>query len=174
MKRLKGRVRWNEANLSEIEANKVVRKKIDEPKTPYHPMIEEDGFPSATPGTAKTIDYAAHAEALRNALSKVAPSQKHFSPFGAWASSGEEGETGEKDQGFAKQRDDASFTESRRAHYDEFKKVKELQQELCFLNDEHNKGIHNSGSCSSLSIKAREIHIEDSDEILRIIDIEEY
>lgn len=57
------------------------------------------GFPSATPGTAKTIDYAAHAEALRNALSKVALSQKHFSPLGGWASSGEEGETGEKDQG---------------------------------------------------------------------------
>ncbi|XP_042432773.1 uncharacterized protein LOC122019367 [Zingiber officinale] len=66
------RVRWNEENLYEIEANKPVRQKITEPKTPYHPMVDDDVSDSET------------------------------------------------------DRSRLSFKEHRKAHYDEYRKVKEL------------------------------------------------
>lgn len=107
----RGRVRWDEANLNEINTNKPVRKKIDEPKTPYHPILGEDGkeynYSSSRGSTyqqfcfwnlhkwfdviynffkgssssprwdsSDSISYAAHAEAVRIALNKLAVTQK--------------------------------------------------------------------------------------------------
>ncbi|XP_031251775.1 protein phosphatase inhibitor 2-like [Pistacia vera] len=79
---MKGRVRWDEANLNEINTNKPIRKKLDEPKTPYHPILGEDGCSSPESDSSDSISYAAHAEAVRIALNKVALTQNRSAQFG--------------------------------------------------------------------------------------------
>ncbi|KAL8141526.1 hypothetical protein V2J09_014558 [Rumex salicifolius] len=109
----KGHVKWDESNLVEIERNKPVRQKITEPKTPYHPMIDDDD----------DDDDVEHAEAA----SRASSSNEYTKVSGGWTSSEDdvddigEGEGSEPDKS-------NNFKEQRRSHYDEFWKVKELRK----------------------------------------------
>ncbi|KAL5195192.1 Protein phosphatase inhibitor 2 [Glycine soja] len=122
-----GRVRWNEDNIGEIEANKPVRQKITEPKTPYHPMIDDDSSPSPVQGDFDEYngdkDHSANAEqtGFKNG---ACCNRKGTRQSDGWTSSEDEAEETEEDE----EDRSLSFKEHRKAHYDEFLKVKELQQ----------------------------------------------
>ncbi|XP_038993557.1 protein phosphatase inhibitor 2-like [Hibiscus syriacus] len=129
------RVRWNEENLGEIEANKPVRQKITEPKTPYHPMIDDDDG-SLSPRGRSFNDCVTDmdAEELHSALKDVASSsRKTKGQSGGWSSSDDEADPMDHED---EDRNGRSFKEQRKAHYDEYLKIKELRRKGSFLEDE--------------------------------------
>ncbi|KAK2973079.1 hypothetical protein RJ640_023009 [Escallonia rubra] len=164
----RGRVRWDESNLGEIEANKPVRQKITEPKTPYHRMIEDDGSlsPIRSSFEGGTGD-AMHADAIRSALKDVASSSTKNIRRSGWTSSEDEGEAMDQDDEDSDSERSTSFREQRRAHYDEFRKVKELRRKgslLEYASDEDMDGEKKDGRCdssSSLTAGVKDIDIEE-------------
>ncbi|XP_006647468.1 protein phosphatase inhibitor 2-like [Oryza brachyantha] len=114
-KKPRDHVKWDEDNLNDIESTKPVREKITEPKTPYHPMVDEDDGPvSPQRSIGESVGKSSpHADAIKNALMEAVSSGK-FSARDSWEPCSNEEE----------QRTD--FEEHRKAHYDEFRKMKEM------------------------------------------------
>ena len=107
-------MKWNEENLNDIESTKPVREKITEPKTPYHSMIDEDdGTVSPRRTIEESVDKSIHADAIKTALMEAVSSGKLSAREHLESCSNEEG---------------TDFEEQRKAHYDEFRKMKELRR----------------------------------------------
>ncbi|XP_010482567.1 PREDICTED: protein phosphatase inhibitor 2-like [Camelina sativa] len=138
----RGRVQWDEANIVEIESNKPVRQKITEPKTPYHPMIDDDGSLSPRGRSFdECVDDMQRAEELRNSLKDAAASSSRNSSQGSggggWSSSDEEeADPMDQDEEVPENGKNARFNAHRKAHYDEFRKVKELRSSGSFYEEE--------------------------------------
>lgn len=145
-----------------------MRQKITEPKTPYHPMIDDDGSLSPRRGSFDdVVGEAMRAEELRTALDTVASSSRNAGRrSGGWTSSEDEADPMEQDEDSESDRN-ASFREQRRAHYDEFRKVKEFRRKGSFFEDEDDENGVNKrrdercDSSSSLSAGVKDIDIEE-------------
>ncbi|KAG6487459.1 hypothetical protein ZIOFF_056045 [Zingiber officinale] len=116
-------------------------------------MIDDDGSLSPKRAFDECMDNSAHAEALTTALNDVASSSR--SSNGDWTSSEEETDAMEEDDVFLDKafeyyilnsEADAprlSFNDHRKAHYDEFHKVKELLRAGSFAQDDEDAGEAN-------------------------------
>ncbi|KAI7748386.1 hypothetical protein M8C21_013504 [Ambrosia artemisiifolia] len=169
MSRRRG-VRWDEANLEEIEAHKPVRQKITEPKTPYHPMVDYDGSLSPIRSSSQEglgDKNAVDAEAIRFKLNEVASSSSNSnSNCSGWTTSDDdEADAMDQDEDGAAGKS-VKFMEHRRAHYDEYRKVKELQRKGSLVEESSNDAEETiekqSSSSSSIVAGVGDIDITDS------------
>ncbi|KAJ4706063.1 protein phosphatase inhibitor 2-like [Melia azedarach] len=118
-------------------------------------MIDDEDSPSPRRGSfdefIDSMGDAMDAEELRTALNDVASSSRKTTGKSGWTSSEEEADPMEEED---EDTGGMSFREHRKAHYNEFLKVKELRQKGSVLDDEEEDDAsakENDGTCDSSS-----------------------
>ncbi|XP_019452809.1 PREDICTED: protein phosphatase inhibitor 2-like [Lupinus angustifolius] len=135
-----GHVKWDEANITEIEVNKPVRQKITEPKTPYHHdmIIEEEGSPSPERGGLHECNDDENCPTIQTAFNDSGYCSRK--DIDGWTSSEDEAREDDEDKSL-------SFEEHRRVHYDEFRKVKELRKKSVIENESDEDNNNREDKC---------------------------
>ncbi|KAI5072759.1 hypothetical protein GOP47_0012865 [Adiantum capillus-veneris] len=145
------RVVWDEANLEYLDSNKSPKQKITEPKTPYHVPAQEDGSISPIAGDGrKFLDQAAQAEQIQHALMEVAStSNSQRRSRGGWTSSEDEADDMDQEtEDVEMSNRDKSFQEQRKAHYDEYRKLKALRQSIAHRVEEESQPMEKEDTVS--------------------------
>ncbi|XP_009769850.1 protein phosphatase inhibitor 2-like [Nicotiana sylvestris] len=118
-------VKWDEAKLEEIEANKPERMKITEPKTPFHHVKIDDENNFDEDGNGSDVD-----DEMASCSSKSSKSPNYKDDHEYHVMDHNDDDDDDDDEESERKR---SFIEHRRGHYDEYKRIKELQRNGSFL-----------------------------------------
>ncbi|KAK6789037.1 hypothetical protein RDI58_012836 [Solanum bulbocastanum] len=114
-------VKWDEEKLEEIEANKPVRMKITEPKTPYHhPKIDDDDNFEEYGNCSDDVDDDMALCSSKNISNDPRKNDDDDDDNDVVMDHADE----DSDESERKR----NFIEHRRGHYDEYKRIKELQR----------------------------------------------
>ncbi|TMW85742.1 hypothetical protein EJD97_022622 [Solanum chilense] len=139
---------WDEEKLEEIEANKPVRMKITEPKTPYHhPKIDDNDNFEEYNNRSDEVD-----DDMASCSSKNRSDDPHKNDDNDNDNDNDVVVMDHADEDSDESERKRNFIEHRRGHYDEYKRIKELQRNGSLLeefddddNDDDNNNVIDDG-----------------------------
>ncbi|XP_024532058.1 protein phosphatase inhibitor 2 isoform X1 [Selaginella moellendorffii] len=149
----RARVAWDEDNLDYLEANKSPKKKITEPKTPYHAPEASDGMISPLTDDldgmrvcdeSSSVDPEAVTSALLASSSSNGTGGRRWRRSSGWTSS--EDETEDRRDDVRCPEEHQRFAELRRAHYDEFRRLQLLRLQGSSWQEEEEEQAAANGS----------------------------